>query len=137
MSLFVKLCCFPLLVDCMHIEIDIYDGSGQALWTCTGRNKTLPPSASLPVTGEIADVNTASLGRYIYGSIKRARWASTMNSAATCATWRGMGSVVLYFARDSPCDENKLLNPAKHKHNSTKLKQSADGRETLLLHCST
>ena len=30
-----------------------------------------------------------------------------MNSAATCSTWRGMGSVRLYFARDSLCDENK------------------------------
>ena len=31
----------------------------------------------------------------------------TMNSTATCSTWRGMGSVRLYFVRDSPCDENK------------------------------
>ena len=30
-----------------------------------------------------------------------------MNSTATCLTWRGMGSVRLYFARDSPCDDNK------------------------------
>ena len=30
-----------------------------------------------------------------------------MNSTATCLTWRGIGSVRLYFARDSPCDENK------------------------------
>ena len=29
-----------------------------------------------------------------------------MNSTATCSTWRGMGSVRLYFARDSPCDDN-------------------------------
>ena len=30
-----------------------------------------------------------------------------MNSTATCSTCIGMGSVRLYFARDSPYDENK------------------------------
>ena len=30
-----------------------------------------------------------------------------MNSVAACLTSRGMGSVRLYFARDSPCDYNK------------------------------
>ena len=30
-----------------------------------------------------------------------------MNSTATCSTWRGMGSVRLYFSRDSPCNESK------------------------------
>ena len=34
------------------------------------------------------------------------RKGSTMNSTATCSTWRGMGSVRLYFAQDSPCDNN-------------------------------
>ena len=29
-----------------------------------------------------------------------------MNSTATCSTWRGMGSVRLYFAQDLPCDDN-------------------------------
>ena len=43
-------------------------------WTCTGRNKTLPPSTSLPVMGEIAGVNMASLGGYLHSSKKRARW---------------------------------------------------------------
>ena len=47
----------------------------QVLWTCTERNKTLPPSIRLPVMGEIAGVNTASLGGYLYGSKKRAGWA--------------------------------------------------------------
>ena len=28
------------------------------------------------------------------------------NSTATCSTWRGMGSTRLYFAQDSPCDDN-------------------------------
>ena len=38
------------------------------------------------------------------------RWkGSTVNSTATCSTWRGMGSVRLYLARDSQCDENKQL----------------------------
>ena len=50
-------------------------GSGQVLWTCTGRNKTLPSSTSLPVMGEIAGVNTASRGGYFHSSKKRARWA--------------------------------------------------------------
>ena len=40
-----------------------------------GRNKTFPASTSLPVTGEIAGVNTASLGRYLHSSKKMARWA--------------------------------------------------------------
>ena len=37
------------------------EGSGQVLWTCTGRNKTLPPATNLQVMGKIAGVNTASL----------------------------------------------------------------------------
>ena len=32
---------------------------------------------------------------------------SMMNTKVTCSTWKGMGSVRLYFSRDSPCDENK------------------------------
>ena len=32
---------------------------------------------------------------------------STINSTATCLTWRGMGSVRLYLAHDSPYVENK------------------------------
>ena len=35
----------------------------------------LPPSTSLPVMGEIAGVNTASLGRYLHSLKKKARWA--------------------------------------------------------------
>ena len=50
-------------------------GSGQVLWTYTGRNKTLPPYTSLPVMDEIAYVNMALLGGYIHRSEKRARWA--------------------------------------------------------------
>ena len=52
----------------------IYQGSGQVLWTYTGR-KTLPPSTSLPVMGEIAGVNTASLGECLHSSKIGARWA--------------------------------------------------------------
>ena len=48
-------------------------GSGQVLWACTGRNKTFPSSTSLPVMGEIAGVNTASLGGYPHSSKTRAR----------------------------------------------------------------
>ena len=42
--------------------------------TYTGR-KTLPPFTSLPVMGEIAGANTASLGGYLHGTKRRARWA--------------------------------------------------------------
>ena len=48
--------------------------SGPVLWTYTGR-KTLPPSTSLPVMGEIAGVNTVSLGEYLHSTKTRARWA--------------------------------------------------------------
>ena len=43
------------------------------LWTYAGR-KTLPPSTSLPVMGEIAGVNKASLGGYLLSTKTRARW---------------------------------------------------------------
>ena len=49
-------------------------GSGPVLWTYAGR-KTLPSSTSLPVMGEIAGVNTASLGGYLHSTKTRARWA--------------------------------------------------------------
>ena len=52
-------------------------GSGQVLWTSTGRNKILPPSTSLPVMGEIASVRTASLGGCLHSSktiARRAKW---------------------------------------------------------------
>ena len=38
------------------------------------------------------------------------RKGSTMNSTTTCLTWRGMGSIRLYFAQDSPCDDNTQPN---------------------------
>ena len=49
-------------------------GSGPVLWTYTGR-KTLPPFMSLPVMGEIAGANTASLGGCLLSTKTRARWA--------------------------------------------------------------
>ena len=51
-----------------------HQGSGPVLWTYTGR-KTLLPSMSLPVMGEISGVNTASLGGYLHNTKARARWA--------------------------------------------------------------
>ena len=54
--------------------------SGWVLWTCTGRNKTLLPSTSLPVMGKIAGVNTALLGRYANTKNKRVRWAEGFHS---------------------------------------------------------
>ena len=70
--------------------------------------KTLPSSTTLPVMGEMAGVNTASLGEYLHKTKSRAggRKGFTIKSTATCSTWRGMGSVRLYFAQDSPCDDN-------------------------------
>ena len=50
-------------------------GNGPVLRTYTGR-MTLPPSTSLPVMGEIAGVNTTSLGGYLhsaYGQRPRVR----------------------------------------------------------------
>ena len=38
-------------------------------------NKTLPPFTSLPVMGEIAGANTASLGGYLHSTKTRTRWA--------------------------------------------------------------
>ncbi len=81
-------------------------GSGPVLRTYTGW-KTLPPSTSLPVMGEIAGVNTASLGGYLRSTKTRARWAEGFHELqATCSTWRGMGSARLYVVQDSPCDDN-------------------------------
>ena len=47
-------------------------GSGQVFWTCTGRNKTLPPSTSFHI--QIAGVNIALLGISPHGSKTMARW---------------------------------------------------------------
>ena len=57
--------------------------------------------------GEIAGVTTTSLDGYLHTWKKRAngRKGSTMSSTVTCSTWRGMGPVRLYLARDSPNDE--------------------------------
>ena len=70
-----------LSIKSIYIYIYIYSyfvvsmqGSGQVLWTYTGR-KTLPPSTSLQVMGEIAGVNTAPLGGYLHSTKTRARWA--------------------------------------------------------------
>ena len=49
-------------------------GSGQVLWTYKYKErKTLSPSMSLPVMGEIAGVNMASLGGYLHSMKTRAR----------------------------------------------------------------
>ena len=82
----------------------VSDDSGQVLWICAGKNKTLPPSTSLPIMGQVAGVNTAPLGGVFI--VRRlgpdGRKDSTTNSTATCSTWRGMGSVTLYFALEPP-----------------------------------
>ena len=50
-------------------------GIGQVLWTCTGRNKALTPTTSLPGMDEVAGVNTASLGGCPNSSKTMAKWA--------------------------------------------------------------
>ena len=66
--------CTPVSLHNKHVLLWCL-GSGQVLWTCTGRNKTLPASTSLLAIGETAGVNKASLGGYLHSSKKRARWA--------------------------------------------------------------
>ena len=62
--------------------------------------KTLPPSTSLPVTGEIAGVNTASLGGYLHSKKTRARWAEgfldELNGHVFDLERVGLRQVVLY-----------------------------------------
>ena len=81
-------------------------GSGLVLWTYTGR-KTLLPSTSLPVMGEIAGVNMTSLGGYLHSTKTRARRAEEFHELnGHMFDLRGMGSARLYCAQDSPCDDN-------------------------------
>ena len=71
-------CLLLMLLFLVHIILGflcLSEGSGQVLSTCTGGNKTLTPSTSPPVTGEIAGVNTASLGGCLHNSTTRARGA--------------------------------------------------------------
>ena len=69
----------------------------------------LPPSTSLPLMGEIAGVNTASLGGYLHSSKKRARWAEGSHDELNGHVFnlKRDGLVRLFSAHDSPCDENK------------------------------
>ena len=77
-------------------------GSGQVLRTYTGR-KTLPPSASLPVMGEVAGVNTASLGGYLHSTKTRAKWAEgfhdELNGHVFDLERDGFRQVVMYRSR--------------------------------------
>ena len=60
----------PTCVRYAGQDLKCDQGSGQVLWAYT-----LPPSTSLLVMGEIAGVNTASLGVYLHSTKTRARWA--------------------------------------------------------------
>ena len=82
-------------------------GSGQVLvWEGLGRSR--PPRVAQSWVKQL--VSTPHHWARIF-IVRRqgpdGREGSTMNSTATCSTWRGMGSVRLYLARDSPYDENK------------------------------
>ena len=77
-------------------------GSGPVLWTYT-----LSPSTNLPVMGEIAGVNTASLGGYLHATKTRVRWAEgphEFNGHVFDLDRDGLRQVVL--AQDSPCNDN-------------------------------
>ena len=67
---------------------------------CTGMNKTLPLSTSLPVMDEIAGANTASLDGYLHSSEKRARWTvgvhDELNSHVLDLERDGLRQVVLW-----------------------------------------
>ena len=71
---------------------------------CIGRNKTLPPSTSLPVTVEIAGVTMALLGGCLHSLKTTVRWAEGFHDELNghIFNWRGMGSVRLYLALDQP-----------------------------------
>ena len=74
-----------------------FQGSGPVLWTYMGR-KTLPPFTSLPVMGEIAGVNTASLVGYLHSTKTRARCAEgfhELNSHVFNLERDGLRQVVL------------------------------------------
>ena len=75
-------------------------GSGPVLWIYTGR-KTPLPSTSLPVVGEKL-VSTRHHWADIF-IVRRqgpdGRKDSTMNSTATCSTWRGMGLSLIHIWR--------------------------------------
>ena len=79
------------------------------LWTCMGWNKRLPPFMSLPVMGEIAGVNTAPLGRSSWFEEKGQMGGRVPQWTQWPHVWPGerWALVRLYFAHDSPCDENK------------------------------
>ena len=68
--------------------------SEQVLWTCMRRKKTLPPHKSLPLMGEIAGVNTASLGRCHHSLKTMARWAEgfhdELNGQVFDLEWNGL-----------------------------------------------
>ncbi len=63
-------------------------------WTYTGR-KTLPPSKSFPLMGEIAGVNMASLGEHLHSTKTRARWAEGFHGHVFDLERDGLHQVVL------------------------------------------
>ena len=91
----------PLFSQSLGSSVEMLTGgSGQVLWTCTGRN-TLSPFTSLPVMGEIAGVNTASLGVYLHSTKTRARWAEGFHDELRGHVFDlerdGLRQVVLYL----------------------------------------
>ena len=93
------------------------------LWICTGRNKTFPHSTSLPVMSEIAGVIRHHGADFFIVPMQGSdgRKGSTMNSTATCSTWRGMGSARFNLALDSPYDENKQPYHTGSRYTSTEM----------------
>ena len=64
------------------------------------------------------------------------RKGSTMNSTATCSTWRGMGFVRLYFAQDFPCDDytqTSAVRPDGGVKYATGASSKIRGRDNIII----
>ena len=61
--------------NCHILELREILGSGQVLWTCTGRNTSPAPYKNIPFMIKITGVNTASLDVYLHSSKTWARSA--------------------------------------------------------------
>ena len=59
-----------------------------------------------------------------------------MNLTATCSTWTGVGSIRLFFAQDSPCDDNKQPYRTGRRAGSTRTAPSA-GHQDGGVKCAT
>ena len=66
--------------NCRILELREILGSGQVLWTCTGRKTSPAPCKNIPFMIEITGVNTASLDVYLHSSKTWARSAEVVRN---------------------------------------------------------